>query len=76
MLTSKQCADITFADNNDPDIPEVNQTNCFNSTGNDHIGFQMVYTTSSPAPLAVAFNPYLSLLAPLVFAAASWITWL
>lgn len=35
------CVDITFADPGDENIPEVNETNCFNST---HIGFAEQYT--------------------------------
>lgn len=69
-----QCADITFAEDGDPEIPQVNKTNCFNSTEPDQrIGFEMVYTSvPGSAPLGIQFNPYLSLLAPLVLAAASW----
>ncbi|KAF1970684.1 hypothetical protein BU23DRAFT_570600 [Bimuria novae-zelandiae CBS 107.79] len=71
------CADITFAENTDPEIPQVNQSNCFNSSNpGENIGFQLVYTTTSPAPLAIALNPYFSVLAPLMLVAASWITWL
>ncbi|KAK7180355.1 hypothetical protein DPSP01_012025 [Paraphaeosphaeria sporulosa] len=72
------CADITFAEDGDPEIPNVNKTNCFNSTQPDeHIGFQMVYTTTpGAAPLSIQFNPYVSLLAPLVLVVATWVTWL
>jgi hypothetical protein len=74
-----QCADITFAE--PEDVPEVNETNCFNSTkdGPDGqtIGFQLVYTTtSSRAYPAVTVNAYFSMLVPVMLAAASWITYL
>ena len=70
-----QCADITFAE--PEDVPEVNTTNCFNSTQEgEQIGFQTVYTTTSPAPLNVALNGAVSLLVPLMFVAASWLTWM
>ncbi|KAH8726566.1 hypothetical protein GQ44DRAFT_738974 [Phaeosphaeriaceae sp. PMI808] len=61
------CADITFADVNDKDIPEVNKSTCFNSTEpTQKIGFQMLYTTtSSPAPRHAVAN-YASILAPLL----------
>ncbi|KAF2252049.1 hypothetical protein BU26DRAFT_249807 [Trematosphaeria pertusa] len=70
------CADITFAE--PEDVPEVNETNCLNTTqpGQD-IGFQLVYTTtSSPAAPTVMLNGYVSLLVPLILTAATWITWL
>ncbi|KAK0716910.1 hypothetical protein B0T26DRAFT_645347 [Lasiosphaeria miniovina] len=35
------CVDITFSDPNDPDLAEVNETNCFNSTD---IGSANIYT--------------------------------
>lgn len=59
-------------------MPEVNETNCLNTTqpGQD-IGFQLVYTTtSSPAAPTVMLNGYVSLLVPLILTAATWITWL
>ncbi|KAH9881106.1 hypothetical protein J1614_001600 [Plenodomus biglobosus] len=70
------CADITFAE--PEDVPEVNATNCFNSTEpHQKIGFQVVYTTtSSPAPHNMVVNTYASILVPTLLAAASWITWL
>jgi hypothetical protein len=72
-----QCADITFAADGDPEIPNVNQTNCFNSTQPDqHIGFQMVYTTTAAAPLARHINPFVALLAPLALMAAGALAWL
>lgn len=59
-------------------MPEVNGTNCFNSTQlGQNIGFQMVYTTtSSPAVPTVMVNGYISLLVPIMLIFASWITWL
>ncbi|RMZ83578.1 hypothetical protein DV738_g1125, partial [Chaetothyriales sp. CBS 135597] len=38
------CVDITFAEDGDPDIPEVNATNCFNSSD---ISSDLVFSTSS-----------------------------
>lgn len=78
LIGDMQCADITFAEDGDPEIPNVNQTNCFNSTQPDQrIGFQAVYTTTpGAAPLNIQFNPYVSLLAPLMLVVASWVTWL
>lgn len=76
VLTVTQCADITFAE--PEDVPEVNNSNCFNSTqaGQD-IGFQLVYTTTSSfAYPTIAVNAYASILAPLMLAVAVWITWL
>ncbi|KAL8954176.1 MAG: hypothetical protein Q9222_000060 [Ikaeria aurantiellina] len=46
------CVDITFAD--PKDVPEVNETNCVNSTD---IGFELVFSTDS---LKSAANPTLS----------------
>jgi hypothetical protein len=71
-----QCADITFAE--PEDVPEVNSTNCFNTTlGDQKIGFQMVYaSTSSPAPHAIVVNRYASIFVPAMLAAASWLTWI
>jgi len=42
------CVDITFAE--PEDVPEVNETNCFNSTD---IGFQLVFTTTALASAGV-----------------------
>jgi len=70
-----QCADITFAE--PQDVPEVNDTNCVNTTapGQD-ISFQVVYTTtSSPASQTLVVNGYASIFVPVMLAAASWITW-
>jgi hypothetical protein len=39
LLIYKQCVDITFAD--PKDVPEVNETNCFNSTD---LSFNNVYS--------------------------------
>ncbi|KAF2660304.1 hypothetical protein K491DRAFT_688347 [Lophiostoma macrostomum CBS 122681] len=70
------CADITFAD--PKDVPEVNGSNCLNTTTPDqNIGFQLVYaSTSSFAYPTVTVNVYASILVPLMFGAAAWITWL
>lgn len=75
-LTNLQCADITFAE--PEDVPEVNSTNCFNSTQpGQEIGFEVVYaTTSSPAPHNLVVNGYASIAVPLMLTAASYITWL
>jgi hypothetical protein len=58
-------------------VPEVNDTNCVNTTLPDQkINFQMIYaTTSSPAPHNMVVNSYASILVPAMLAAASWITW-
>lgn len=70
-----QCADITFAE--PEDVPEVNDTNCFNSTTEgQEIGFQLVYTTTSSRGYnAVVVNMYASVLVPVMLAFASWLTW-
>jgi len=70
------CADITFAEPHD--VPEVNETNCVNTTqAGQNIGFQIVYTTtSSPAPHTMLVNGYASILVPLMVIAASWTTWM
>jgi len=71
------CADITFAD--PKDVPEVTPENCFNSTEGPKkiIDFQMLYsTTSSPAPRNVVVNRMASIVAPLLFAATTWVTWM
>ncbi|KAK0390557.1 hypothetical protein NLU13_0061 [Sarocladium strictum] len=74
------CVDIIFADPGDDRIPEVNETNCFNST---HLGFAQQYTivTQSPgengpsaqqdagAKLAIAAGSVVAALA----GAASWV---
>lgn len=70
------CADITFAE--PEDVPEVNKTNCFNSTRDGHnIGFNLVFTskTLSAGHPSLVMNSYLSILAPTMFAAAAWL-WL
>lgn len=41
-----QCVDIIFAEPGDKRIPEVNETNCFNST---HFGFAQQYTVTTKA---------------------------
>lgn len=38
------CVDITFVDDNDPRLMEINETNCFNSTD---IGFADLYTITT-----------------------------
>jgi hypothetical protein len=49
------CVDITFAD--PKDVPEVNETNCFNSSD---ISFELVFTTSALSsgalPAAQSYN--------------------
>lgn len=49
------CVDITFAD--PVDVPEVNETNCFNSSD---ISFELVFTTTSltsdAPPMAQSYN--------------------
>ncbi|KAF2184098.1 hypothetical protein K469DRAFT_710001 [Zopfia rhizophila CBS 207.26] len=71
------CVDITFAD--PKDVAEVNETNCFNSTGqDDRIGFNLVFTSTSLSAgyPAVQLNAYISIFVPILFAMAAWITWL
>ncbi|KAF2469372.1 uncharacterized protein BDR25DRAFT_48772 [Lindgomyces ingoldianus] len=71
------CADITFAD--PKDVPEVNSSNCFNSTGAaDRIGFNLVFTTTSlsAAYPSLQVNAYVSFALPLLLVMASWLTWI
>jgi hypothetical protein len=58
-------------------VPEVNSSNCFNSTQpGENIGFQLVYsTTSSLGYPAVTPNAYISMMVPAMLVAASWVTW-
>lgn len=42
LIDALQCVDITFAD--PEEVPEVNDTNCVNSTD---IGFELVFSTES-----------------------------
>lgn len=76
QLTANQCADITFAE--PEDVPEVNNSNCFNSTDlGEDIGFQLVYTTTSSLGYpAITPNAYFAIMTPFMLIAASWITWL
>jgi hypothetical protein len=67
-----QCVDITFAD--PKDVPEVNKSNCFNSSEtHDRIGFNLVFTSTkaSAAYHSVVLNSYASILAPLLLATAA-----
>jgi hypothetical protein len=59
-------------------VPEVNSTNCFNSTQpEDKIGFQLIYsTTSSLGYPAATVNVYVSMVLPIMVATASWLTWI
>ncbi|KOS19464.1 Uncharacterized protein ESCO_000024 [Escovopsis weberi] len=50
------CVDIIFVEPNDPRLPEVNETNCFNSS---HIGFADVYTIVTKPP--ILNNPVIAL---------------
>lgn len=74
-LIVEQCADITFAE--PEDVPEVNETNCRNSTEpGQEIGFQLVYTTKENAAYRnLVVNPWLSVVLPVMLAGASWVTW-
>ncbi|RMZ91015.1 hypothetical protein DV736_g1733, partial [Chaetothyriales sp. CBS 134916] len=45
------CVDITFAADGDPDIPEVNTSNCFNSSD---ITYDLVFSTTSLQQTSVA----------------------
>lgn len=68
------CADVTLAD--PADVPEVNASNCFNTT---NLSFQLVYATgnltSGAIPTAIV-SPSLSLALPMlmtvIFAFALW----
>lgn len=50
-LTIIQCVDITFAE--PKDVPEVNETNCFNSSD---ISFNNVYSISQGGPTSAAIR--------------------
>lgn len=50
-LSVPQCVDITFAD--PKDVPEVNETNCFNTT---NINFDLVFSTSSLTSAAATMS--------------------
>jgi len=57
-----QCVDITFA--NPEDVPEVNATNCFNSSD---IGFNNVYTSSTNlSSAAISLSPQYTLMLALL----------
>lgn len=52
------CADITFADDHDPEIPEVTRQNCFNSTKpGEEVKFNFVITTQSLNAAAALVHP-------------------
>ncbi|MCJ1376760.1 hypothetical protein MMC20_008005 [Loxospora ochrophaea] len=62
------CVDITFAD--PKDVPEVNASNCANSSD---IGFQQVFTTTSLSGAEALYSPPASLLASIpLFVAFFW----
>jgi hypothetical protein len=58
-----QCVDITFAD--PQDVPEVNASNCFNSSD---IGFQLVYSTTSLSEASAMASAHLLAFVPLLIA--------
>ena len=60
-----QCVDITFAD--PTDVPEVNSSNCFNSSD---IGFNLVFTTTSLSGADAVFSRPATWLASIPLAAA------
>ncbi|KAI5207794.1 hypothetical protein E4T39_01672 [Aureobasidium subglaciale] len=68
-----QCADVTLAD--PVDVPEVNASNCFNSSD---LSFQLVYATgnltSGALPIAVPFSP-MSVTLPALVAIAAFVLW-
>ncbi|TAQ83770.1 hypothetical protein B7494_g7909 [Chlorociboria aeruginascens] len=53
------CVDITFADPADPEIQEVNETNCFNTSD---IGFNNVFTIGLGDTVSSASRAYAPLL--------------
>lgn len=61
-----QCVDITFADPRD--VPEVNETNCVNTT---NIGFDLVYSTTDESAAGTARSTSWIASIPLV-AALAW----
>jgi hypothetical protein len=59
-------------------VPEVNNTNCFNSTTPDQeIGFNFVYTTAEDSfgQRTLAVNVWLAVVVPALVGLASWVTW-
>lgn len=64
-----QCVDIEFAEPGDSRIPDVNKTNCFNSTD---IGFTDIYTITTKEVGASANEPVRSRAVALASAVASW----
>ncbi|THX90176.1 hypothetical protein D6C77_00754 [Aureobasidium pullulans] len=67
------CADVTLAD--PADVPEVNASNCFNSSD---LSFQLVYATGNLSSSALpAFTPSspMSLTLPLLVAIFAFVLW-
>ena len=60
-----QCVDITFAP--PEEVPEVNETNCVNST---NMGFELVFSTDSLSAAGPSSLPVTSWMASMPFAAA------
>lgn len=44
LTLASQCVDIVFVEPGDKRLPEINETNCFNST---QIGFADIYTITT-----------------------------
>lgn len=70
---SLQCADVTLAD--PADVPEVNASNCFNSSD---LSFQLIYATgnlsSGALPTAIT-SPTISLTLPVLIAIFVFVLW-
>ncbi|KAL8798773.1 MAG: hypothetical protein Q9200_007701, partial [Gallowayella weberi] len=65
--SSKQCVDITFAD--PKMVPEVNESNCFNSSD---IGFELVFSTDSLRSSAATSRLTSSVASIPLIAAIAW----
>jgi hypothetical protein len=68
-----QCADVTLADPSD--VPEVNASNCFNSSD---LSFQLIYATgnltSGALPTALVSSP-MSFTLPVLVAIFAFVLW-
>jgi hypothetical protein len=68
-----QCADVTLAD--PADVPEVNASNCYNSSD---LSFQLVYATgnlSSGALPTAIISSRISLTLPVLVAMFAFVLW-
>jgi len=64
------CVDITFAEPGDPEILEVNSTNCFNST---QIQYDLVFTTTELQSSAVSLSMVSFCLMGVLAVMAGWL---